>query len=137
MLAGVNSDPEAQDLMRRLQRETQAACIKARDAGNRLAFCRDFITANSQYAKARVTAVTEGYLSGVNARARKAIGHDVCKQGDAVKLSKADREDYETMQRILQVEQKVAREDAQQRGWNVTEEVAAVTEQFCMAVSNR
>ena len=53
VLAGVKSNPEAQGLMRRLHRETQAAYIKARDAGNRLAFCRDFITANSQYAKAR------------------------------------------------------------------------------------
>ena len=102
VLAGVKSDPEAQALMRRLHGKAQAAYIKARDAGNRIAFCRDFIAANSQYAKARVTAVTEGYLSGVNARARTAIGHDVCKQGDAVKLSKADREGYETMQRILQ-----------------------------------
>ena len=81
--------------------------------------------------------MTEGYLSGVNARARTAIGHDVCKQGDAVKLSKADREDYETMQRVLHVEQKIAREYAQAKGGNVTEEVAAVREQFCMAVSNR
>ena len=136
VLAGVKSGPAAQDLMRRLHGEAQAAYIKARDAGNRLAFCRDFIAANSQYAKARVTAVTEGYLSGVNARARTAIGHDVCKQGDAVKLSKADREGYETMQRILRVEQKIAREDAQAKGWNVTEEVAAVTDQFCMAVNN-
>ena len=93
VLAGVKSNPEARDLMRRLYGEAQAAYIKARDAGARLAFCRDFVAANSQYAKARVTAVTGGYLSGVNARVRAAIGHDVCKQGDAVKLSKADREE--------------------------------------------
>ena len=81
--------------------------------------------------------MTEGYLSDMNARTRAAIGHDVCKQGDAVKLSKAEREDYETMQRLLRTEQKIAREDAEAKGWNVAEETAAVTEQFCMAVSNR
>ena len=32
--------------------ETQTAYIKARDGGQRVAFCKDFIAANSQYAKA-------------------------------------------------------------------------------------
>ena len=137
VLAGVKSDPEARDLMRRLHGEAQAAYLKARDGGARIAFCRDFIAANSQYAMARVTKVTKGYLSDMSAGTRAAIGHDVCKQGDAVKLSKAEREDYDTMQRLLRTEQKIGREDAQAKGWNVTEEVAAVTEQFCMAVNNR
>lgn len=54
-----------------------------------------------------------------------------------MKVSKADREDYDFMQRILKAEQLDARDDAQRKGWNVTEEVAAVTEQFCMGVKNR
>jgi hypothetical protein len=137
MLEAVKSDPDAHKLLARLHSETQAAYIKARDAGNRLGFCKDFIAANSQNAKARVTAVAEGYLSGVNARVRGAIGNDVCKQGDAAKLSKADKKEYEAIQRVLQIQQKVAREDAQEKGWNVTEEVAAVTEQFCAAVTTR
>ena len=136
VIAATKSDPEALDLMNRLHRE-RAAYLKARDGGARIAFCRDFIAANSQYAMARVTKVTKGYLSDMSAGTRAAIGHDVCKQGDAVKLSKAEREDYDTMQRLLRTEQKIGREDAQAKGWNVTEEVAAVTEQFCMAVSNR
>jgi hypothetical protein len=83
VLAAVKSDPDAQALLRRLHAETRAAYFKARDAGNRLAFCRDFIAANSEYTKARVTAVAEGYLRIVNARVRGAIGHDVCSQGEA------------------------------------------------------
>jgi hypothetical protein len=137
MLEAVKSDPDAKKLLARLHSETQAAWRKARDAGNRLGFCKDFIAANSQNAKARVTAEAEGYLSGVNAPVRSAIGHDVCKQGDAVKLSKGDRKGYETIQRKLQIQQKVAREFAQEQGWNVAEEVAAVTEQFCAAVNTR
>ena len=101
VIAATKSDPEALDLMNRLHRETQAAYLKARDGGARIAFCRDFIAANSQYAMARVTKVTKGYLSDMSAGTRAAIGHDVCKQGDAVKLSKAEREDYDTMQRLL------------------------------------
>jgi hypothetical protein len=38
---------------------------------------------------------------------------------------------------MLQNEQKVAKENAETNGWNVTEETTAVTEQFCAAVNNR
>jgi hypothetical protein len=87
MLEEVKSDPDANKLLARLQSETQAAYIKARDAGNRHGFCKDFIAANSQYAKARVTAVVEGHMSTVNDYVRASIAHDVCKQGDTVKFS--------------------------------------------------
>ena len=66
MLQAVKSDPNAKKLSFRLTYETQAAYIKARDTGQRLAFCKDFIAANSQYAKARVTAVVEGHMSDVS-----------------------------------------------------------------------
>jgi hypothetical protein len=137
VLAAVKSDPEALALLRRLIAETQATYLKARDASNRLAFCRDFIAANSEYAKARVTAVTEGYFRIVNARVRGAIGHDLCNQGEAVKLRKADREDYELMRRVLQVERKVVKEVAELKGWNVADEMAEVTEQFCEVFASR
>ena len=55
IIEAAKSDPKAQDLMSRLHRETQAAYMKARNAGVRLAFCRDFVAAHSQYAVARVT----------------------------------------------------------------------------------
>ena len=60
MLKAVKSDPSANKLAYRLHYETQTAYIKARDGGQRVAFCRDFIAANSQYAKARFTAEVEG-----------------------------------------------------------------------------
>src|ERR1700752_2342430 len=59
MVEAVKSDPNANKLAYRLHYETQTAYIKARDGGQRVAFCKDFIAANSQYAQARVTAVVE------------------------------------------------------------------------------
>jgi hypothetical protein len=38
---------------------------------------------------------------------------------------------------LLQIEQKLAKENAETNGWNVTEETTAVTEQFCAAVKAR
>jgi hypothetical protein len=38
---------------------------------------------------------------------------------------------------MLQIEHKLAKENAEREGWNVTEETTAVTEQFCAAVKNR
>jgi hypothetical protein len=40
-------------------------------------------------------------------------------------------------QKMLQIEQKLAKEKAETNGWNVTEETTAVTEQFCAAVKTR
>lgn len=51
VIEAAKSDPKAEDLMTRLHRETQAAYMKARKAGDPLAFCRDFIAANSQYVR--------------------------------------------------------------------------------------
>ena len=45
---------------------------------SRVAFCKDFIAANSQYAKARFTAVVEGHISQVSTGVQKAIAQDVC-----------------------------------------------------------
>jgi hypothetical protein len=77
-LEAVKSDPSANKLAYRVHYETQTAYIKARDGGQRVAFCRDFIAANSQYAKARFTAVVEGHMSEVSSGVRKAIAHNVC-----------------------------------------------------------
>jgi len=65
MLKAAKSDPNADKLAYRLHYETQTAYIKARDGGKRVAFCKDFIAANSPYAKARFTAVVEGHMSDV------------------------------------------------------------------------
>ena len=78
MLEAVKSDPNANKLAYRVHYETQTAYIKARDGGQRVAFCKDFIAANSQYAKARVTAVVEGHMSDVSTSVQKAIAHNVC-----------------------------------------------------------
>src|SRR5689334_14170254 len=66
MLAAVKSDPNANKLAYRLQYETQTAYIKARDGGQRVAFCKDFIAANSQFAKARFTAEVENQMRDVS-----------------------------------------------------------------------
>jgi trimethylamine:corrinoid methyltransferase-like protein len=116
--------------------ETQTAYIKARDGGQRVAFCKNFIAANSQYAKARFTAVVEDHMSDVSISVQKAIAHNVC-GAPPVKLSKADWKPYALIKKMLQNEQKLARENAETNGWNVTEETAAVTEQFCAAVKTR
>jgi hypothetical protein len=47
----VKSDPNANKLAYRLQYEAQTAYIKARDGGQRLAFCKDFIAANANTAR--------------------------------------------------------------------------------------
>jgi len=136
MLQAVKSDPNAKKLAFRLDYETQTAYIKARDTGQRLAFCKDFIAANSQYAKARFTAVVEGHMSHVSTSVQKAIAHNVC-GAPPVKLSKADWKPYALIKKMLQIEHKLAKENAEANGWNVTEETKAVTEQFCAAVKAR
>ncbi len=137
MLEAVKSDPNASKLAYRVHYETQTAYIKARDGGQRVAFCRDFIAANSQYAKARVTAVVEGHMSDVSTSVQKAIAYSVCGANTPAKLSKADWKPYALIKKMLQIEQKLAKENAETNGWNVTEETAAVTEQFCAAVKTR
>ena len=136
MLAAVKSDPNAQKLAFRLNYETQTAYIKARDAGQRLAFCKDFIAANSQYGKARFTAVVEGHMSDVSNGVRNAIAHNVCGAPPA-KLSKADWKSYAVFKQVLQIEHKLAKENAETNGWDVAAERAAITEQFCAAVKSR
>jgi len=136
MLEAIKSDPDANKLAYRVHYETHTAYIKARDAGQRAAFCRDFIAANSQYAKARFTAVVEGQLSDVNANVQKAIAHNVC-GAPAVRLSKADWKPYALIKKVLQTEQKLVKENAEANGWKVTEETTAVTEQFCAAIRPR
>jgi hypothetical protein len=136
MLEAAKSDPNANKLAYRVHYETQTAYIKARDGGQRVAFCRDFIAANSQYAKARFTAVVEDHMSDVSTSVQKAIAHNVC-GAPPVKLSRADWKPYAHIKKMLQTEQKLARENAETNGWNVTEETTAVTEQFCAAIKTR
>ncbi len=136
MLAAVKSHPNADKLAYRLHYEAQRAYIKARDGGQRIAFCKDFIAANSQYGKARFTAEVEGHLSEVSTGVQKAIAHNVCGAPPA-KLSKADWKPYALVKKMLQIEQKLVRANAETNGWNVTEETTAVTEQFCAAVRGR
>jgi hypothetical protein len=137
MLEAVKSDPNADKLAYRLHYEAQTAYIKARDGGQRVAFCKDFIAANSQYAKARVTAVVEGHMSDVSTSVQKAIAYNVCGASASAKLSKADWKSYALIKQILQIEHKLAKENAETNGWNVADERAAVTEQFCAAVKTR
>jgi hypothetical protein len=136
MLGAVKSSPNANKLAYRLHYETQTAYIKARDGGQRIGFCKDFIAANSQYAKARFTAEVEGHLSNVSTGVRKAIAHNVC-GAPAVRLSKADWKSYAAMKQVLQIEHKLAKENAETNGWKVDDERAAVTEQFCAAINHR
>ena len=137
MLEAVKSDPNANKLAYRLHYQTQTAYIKARDGGQRVAFCKDFIAANSQYAKARFTAVVEDHMSDVSTGVRKAIAYNVCGASAPAKLSKADWKPYALLKKMLQMEQKLAEENAETNGWNVAEETRAVTEQFCAAVKTR
>ena len=109
MLGAMKSNQNASKLAYRLHYETQTAYIKARDAGQRIAFCKDFIAANSQYAKARFTAEVEGHLSDVSTSVQKAIAHNVCGASPA-KLSKADWKSYAAIKQILQIEHKLAKE---------------------------
>jgi len=136
MLGAVKSDANANKLAFRVYYEAQTAYIKARDGGQRVAFCKDFIAANSQYAKARFTAVVEDHMSDVSISVRKAIAHNVC-GAPPVKLSKAGWKPYALIKKMLQTEQKLVKENAETNGWNVTQETAAVTEQFCAAVKVR
>ena len=136
MLQAVKSDPNAEKLAYRLHYEAQTAYIKARDRGQRVAFCKDFIAANSQYGKARFTAVVEGHMSDVSTSVQKAIAHNVC-GAPPVKLSKADWKPYAQIKKMLQTEHKLAKENAETNGWNVTAETTAVTEQFCAAIKTR
>jgi hypothetical protein len=135
-LEAAKSDPNANKLAYRIHYETQTAYIKARDGGQRATFCKDFIASNSQYAKARFTAVVEGELSDVSTSVQKAVAHNVC-GAPPVKLSKADWKPYALIKKMLQSEQKLAKENAEANGWNVTEETTAVTENFCAAVRPR
>jgi hypothetical protein len=137
MLEAVKSDRNADKLAYRLNYETQTAYIKARDGGQRVAFCKDFIAANSQHAKARVTAVVEDQMSHVSVSVQKAIAYNVCGANTPARLSKADVKPYELIKKMLQIERKLAKENAEREGWNVTEETTAVTEQFCAAVKTR
>jgi len=137
MLEAVKSDLNADKLAYRLHYEAQTAYIKARDGGQRLAFCKDFIAANSQYAKARFTAVVEDRMSDVSTSVQKAIAHNVCGANTPAKLSKVDWKPYALIKQMLQDEQKLAKEKAETNGWNVTEETTAVAEQFCAAVRTR
>jgi hypothetical protein len=137
ILEAVKSDPNADKLAFRLRYEMLTAYIKARDGGQRAAFCKDFIAANSQYAKARLTAVVEDKMSHVSTSVQKAIAYNACGANTAAKLSKADWKPYALTKKMLQTEQKVAKENAETNGWNVTEETTAVTEQFCAAVKIR
>ena len=75
-------------------------------------------------------------MSDVNTSVQKAIAHNVC-GAPPVKLSKVDWKPYALIKKILQVEQKLAKENAETNGWNVTEETTAVTEQFCAALRTR
>ena len=136
MLEAVKSDPNADKLAYRLHFETQTAYIKVRDVGQRVAFCKDFVAANSQYGKARFTAEVEDQMSEVSTGVQKAIAHNVCGAPPA-KLSKADWKPYALIKKMLQIEQKLVRANAETNGWNVTEETTAVTEQFCAAVRGR
>ena len=133
MLQSVKSDQNAKKLAFRLTYETQTAYIKAREGGKRVAFCKDFIAANSQYAKARFTAAVEAHMSDVSTSVQKAIAHNVCGAPPA-KLSKADWKPYALIKKMLQAEQKLAKENAETNGWNLIEETTAVTEQFCAAL---
>jgi hypothetical protein len=137
MLQAVKSDANADKLAYRLYYETMTAYIKARDGGQRVAFCKDFIAANSRYAKARFTAEVEDHMSEVSTSVQKAIAYNVCGANTTAKLSKADWKPYALTKKMLQIELKLAKENAEREGWNVTEETTAVTEQFCAAVKTR
>ncbi|KRQ92560.1 hypothetical protein [Bradyrhizobium valentinum] len=75
-------------------------------------------------------------MSEVSTSVQKAIAHNVC-GAPPVKLTKADWKPYAQIKKMLQIEHKLAKENAETNGWNVTEETTAVTEQFCAAVKTR
>ena len=74
-------------------------------------------------------------MSEVSTGVQKAIAHNVC-GAPPVKLSKGDWKPYAAMKQILQIEHKLAKENAETNGWDVVNERAAVTEQFCAAVTS-
>ena len=134
MLEAVKSDPNANKLAYRALRNADG--LHQGDGGQRVAFCKDFIAANSRYAKARFTAVVEDHMSDVSTSVQEAIAHNVCGT-PPVRLSKADWKPYALIKKMLRNEQNLVRENAETNGWNVTEETTAVTEQFCAAVKLR
>ena len=75
-------------------------------------------------------------MSDVSTGVQKAIAHNVC-GAPPVKLSKADWKSYALIKQLLQIEHKLAKENAETNGWTVTEETTAVTEQFCAAVKTQ
>ena len=115
MLHAVKPDPDANKLAYRLHYETQTAYIKTRDGGKRNAFCKNFIAANSQYAKARVTAMAEDHTSDVSTSVRKAIAYNVFGASSSAKLSKADWKPYALIKKMLQTEHKLAKESRDER----------------------
>ena len=54
-----------------------------------------------------------------------------------MKLSKTDWKPYAQIKKMLQIEQNLAKENAEANGWNVIEETTAVAEQFCAAVKTQ
>jgi hypothetical protein len=75
-------------------------------------------------------------LSDVSKSEQKAIAHNVC-GAPPVKLSKADWKPYALIKKMLQNEQKLAKENAETNGWDVAQETTAVTEPFGAAVKGR
>ena len=59
-------------------------------------------------------------MSDVSTSVQKAIAHNVC-GAPPVKLSKADWKPYALIKKMLQNEQKLAKENAETNGWNVAE----------------
>ena len=49
-------------------------------------------------------------------------------------MSKADWKSHALVKQLLQSEHKLAKDNAETNGWNVADERAAVTEQYCAAV---
>ena len=76
-------------------------------------------------------------MSHVSISVQKAIAYNVCGANTSAKLSKDDWKPYALTKEMLQIEHKLAKENAERNGWNVTEETTAVTEQFCAAVKIR
>jgi hypothetical protein len=90
---------------------------------------KDFIAANSQYAKALHREV-EAHLSDVSTSVQK--GLPTTSAVRPRQLSKADWKSYAAIKQILQIGNWP--KNAETNGWNVADERAAVTEQFCAAV---
>ena len=76
-------------------------------------------------------------MSHLSTSVQKAIAYNVCGANTSAKLSKAEWEPYAFTKKMLEIEHKLAKENAETNGWNVTEETTAVTEQFCAAVKTR